>query len=73
VTVGELIAELKTFEPDTLVICRRWSDLIEMEEPQPMEVFKSPGREEYEQYHPNQWEGSSKPPEVIKACFFQGN
>jgi hypothetical protein len=75
-TVGELIRELTQFAPDTLVVCRRWSDLIEMEEPSPMKVFKSKGRDEYEEFYHKQWEdraGTKDFPQVIEACFFQGN
>lgn len=70
-TVADLIAVLREFPPDALVVCRRCSDYIYQEPPTLFYGIENSGGW-IEEFHPDQWKGEI-PPEVKSYCNFHGN
>lgn len=72
-TVAELIAKLETFPKDALIVCQRYSSVVEMELPTMKSVIKNRGGW-YDEYRPTEWKKHEEvAPRVITVCFFEGN
>jgi hypothetical protein len=87
--VKELIEKLQQFDPEALVLTRKYSNLINMNEPAIIEVFKN--QDFYSEFYACQFKHSkaecsfpfghdgnnhdsfSDPPKVTKVIYFDGN
>lgn len=70
--VKELIGILKEVDPNLTVICERYSDYMEQEEPEVIEVMKN--SRGYTRYYSHQWK--DKPNHLLrleKVLLFHGN
>ena len=70
-TVADLIKILSKMPKDTVVIAERYSDFVDQEPPEIIEVVDKGGLFRYERYFPEQYK--ARPNNIIKVCYFQGN
>lgn len=72
-TVGELRQILEGLDADMVVMCDRYSDVMEQEPPTVIEVLPVRGGEHWERYYPNQWPKDQPPKGVVRVLHFEGN